>query len=113
MARNSVRIRLKAYEHRSIDAAAEKIVSCVNEHGEKKVVGPVPLPTEKQVVTILRAVHKYKDSREQFEIRTHKRIIDLNNPQKETIEALKNLDVPAGVDINIKTNIEIKVHDME
>ena len=102
MARNSVRIRLKAYEHRSIDAAAEKIVKCVNEHGAKKVVGPVPLPTEKQVVTILRAVHKYKDSREQFEIRTHKRLIEIVGPTSEAIDALSRLELPSGVDIEIK-----------
>lgn len=102
MAKNSVRIRLKAYEHRSLDTAAEKIVACVNEHGAKKVVGPVPLPTEKQVVTILRAVHKYKDSREQFEVRTHKRLIEIVGPTTETIDALSRLELPSGVDIEIK-----------
>ena len=102
MAKNSVRIRLKAYEHRILDASAEKIVQAAQAHGAKKIVGPVPLPTEKQVVTILRAVHKYKDSREQFEKRTHKRLIDINNPSKETIEALTHLDIPSGVDIQIK-----------
>ncbi len=102
MAKNSVRIRLKAYENRSLDAAAEKIVSAANSHGAKKVVGPVPLPTEREVVTILRAVHKYKDSREQFEIRTHKRLIEIVGPSAETIDALSRLDLPAGVDIEIK-----------
>ena len=79
MAKNSVRIRLKAYEHRILDASAEKIVQAAQNHGAKKIVGPVPLPTEKQVVTVLRAVHKYKDSREQFEIRTHKRLMRLSD----------------------------------
>ncbi len=102
MAKNSVRIRLKAYEHRNLDAASEKIVKTVNTHGAKKIVGPVPLPTEKQVVTVLRAVHKYKDSREQFEIRTHKRLIEIIGPSAETIEALSRLDLPSGVDIEIK-----------
>ena len=90
MAKNSVRIRLKAYENRSLDAAAEKIV------------GPVPLPTEREVITVLRAVHKYKDSREQFEIRTHKRLIEIIGPSAETIDALSRLDLPSGVDIEIK-----------
>ena len=102
MAKNSVRIRLKAYEHRILDSSAEKIVTAAQAHGAKKIVGPVPLPTEKQVVTILRAVHKYKDSREQFESRTHKRLIDIKNPTKETVEALAHLDIPSGVAINIK-----------
>ena len=102
MAKNSVRIRLKAYESRSLDAASEKIVQTVNNHGAKKIVGPVPLPTEREVVTILRAVHKYKDSREQFEIRTHKRLIEIIGPSAETIDALSRLDLPSGVDIEIK-----------
>lgn len=101
MAKNTMRIRLKAYEHRILDDSAKKIVEAATKHGAKKVVGPVPLPTEKQVVTILRAVHKYKDSREQFEKRTHKRLIDIVNPTKETIEALSHLDIPSGVDIKI------------
>ena len=96
-----IRVRLKAYDHVSLDASAEKIITVAKNTGAE-VVGPIPLPTEKQVFTILRAVHKYKDSREQFEIRTHKRIIDINKPKKETIDALKNLDLPAGVDIEIK-----------
>ena len=102
MANNTMRIRLKAYEHRILDDSAKKIVEAATKHGAKKVVGPVPLPTEKQVYTILRAVHKYKDSREQFECRTHKRLIDINNPSKETIDALQHLDLPSGVDIQIK-----------
>ena len=98
---NKIRIRLKAYEHRSLDLAASKIVETVKRLGGK-VSGPVPLPTEIQKYTILRAVHKYKDSREQFEMRTHKRLIDIKNPKKDTIEALKRLDLPSGVDIQIK-----------
>ena len=96
-----IRVRLKAYDHVNLDLSAERIVQVAKNSGAT-VVGPIPLPTEKQVFTILRAVHKYKDSREQFEIRTHKRIIDITNPKKETIDALKNLDLPAGVDIEIK-----------
>lgn len=102
MAKNSVRIRLKAYEHRILDSSAEKIVTAAQAHGAKKIVGPVPLPTEKQVVTILRAVHKYKDSREQFEMRTHKRLIDILSPTPKTADALSRLDLPAGVDITLK-----------
>ena len=102
MEKNSVRIRLKAYEHRILDTASEKIVKAAQEHGAKKVVGPVPLPTERQVVTVLRAVHKYKDSREQFEIRTHKRLIEIVGPTAETIDALSRLELPSGVDIEIK-----------
>ena len=96
-----LRVRLKAYDHVNLDVAAEKIVAAAQKTGAT-VVGPIPLPTEKQVYTILRAVHKYKDSREQFEIRTHKRIIDIINPKKETMDALKNLDLAAGVDIEVK-----------
>ena len=96
-----IRVRLKAYDHVNLDMSAAKIVEAAKATGAG-VVGPIPLPTEKQVFTILRAVHKYKDSREQFEIRTHKRIIDISNPSKATIDALKNLDLPAGVDIDIK-----------
>ena len=99
MAKNSVRIRLKAYENRSLDAASEKIVSTAANHGAKKIVGPVPLPTEREVITVLRAVHKYKDSREQFEIRTHKRLVDVIRPTQKTTEALQKLEIPAGVDI--------------
>ena len=98
---NKIRIRLKAYDHRSLDLAASKIVETVKRTGGK-VSGPVPLPTEIQKYTILRAVHKYKDSREQFEMRTHKRLIDILSPSKETIDALQHLDLPNGVDIAIK-----------
>ena len=96
-----IRVRLKAYDHVYLDQSAERIVQVAKNSGAT-VVGPIPLPTEKQVFTILRAVHKYKDSREQFEIRTHKRIIDITNPKKETLDALKNLDLPSGVNIEIK-----------
>ena len=96
-----IRVRLKAYDHVNLDQSAERIVQVAKNSGAT-VVGPIPLPTEKQVFTILRAVHKYKDSREQFEIRTHKRIIDITNPKKETLDALKILDLPSGVDIEIK-----------
>ena len=102
MAKNSVRIRLKAYEHRILDASAEKIVQAAQAHGAKKIVGPVPLPTEIERVTVLRAVHKDKDAREQFESRTHKRLIDILDPSKEVVDALTRLDLPSGVDINIK-----------
>ena len=98
---NKIRIRLKAYDHRSLDLAASKIVETVKRTGGK-VSGPVPLPTEIEKFTILRAVHKYKDSREQFEMRTHKRLIDIVEPSKETIDALQHLDLPSGVDIEIK-----------
>ena len=101
MSKTKVRIKLKAYEHRSLDLAASKIVETVKRTGGK-VSGPVPLPTEIQKYTILRAVHKYKDSREQFEMRTHKRLIDITEPSKETIDALQHLDLPSGVDIEIK-----------
>ena len=96
-----IRIRLKAYDHHLIDQAAEKIVETVKRTGVE-VSGPIPLPTEKKIITILRAVHKYKDSREQFERRTHKRLIDVLKPTQKTIEALTSLDLPAGVDIEIK-----------
>ena len=96
-----IRIRLKAYDHQLIDQAAEKIVETAKRSGAT-VSGPIPLPTKKEVVTILRAVHKYKDSREQFERRTHKRLIDVVKPSAKTVEALMSLDLPAGVDIGIK-----------
>ena len=96
-----IRIRLKAYDHQLIDQAAEKIVDTAKRSGAE-VSGPIPLPTKKEVVTILRAVHKYKDSREQFERRTHKRLIDVVKPSAKTVEALQSLDLPAGVDIEIK-----------
>ncbi|MBQ4370209.1 MAG: 30S ribosomal protein S10 [Oscillospiraceae bacterium] len=96
-----IRIRLKAYDHQLIDQAAEKIVETAK-RTEAKVSGPIPLPTKKEIVTILRAVHKYKDSREQFERRTHKRLVDILNPTQSTIEALQALVLPAGVEIEIK-----------
>ena len=96
-----IRIRLKAYDHQVIDQSAEKIVETAKRTGAE-VSGPIPLPTKKEVVTILRAVHKYKDSREQFERRTHKRLIDLINPPKKAIEALTTIELPAGVEIEIK-----------
>ena len=102
MAQNEmIRIRMKAYDHQLIDQSAEKIVVTAKRTGAT-VSGPIPLPTKKEVVTILRAVHKYKDSREQFERRTHKRLIDINNPSPKTVEALMSLDLPAGVEIEIK-----------
>ena len=97
----TIRVRLQAYDHKILDLAVEKIISAAKKTGAG-VVGPIPLPTEKQVYTILRAVHKYKDAREQFEIRTHKRLIDITNPTKETVETLRKLDLPSGVDIDIK-----------
>lgn len=96
-----IRIRLKAYDHQLIDASAEKIVETAKRTGAS-VSGPIPLPTKKEIVTILRAVHKYKDSREQFERRTHKRLIDILKPSAKTIEALTTLELPAGVEIEIK-----------
>ena len=101
MSNNKIRIRLKAYDHRLLDTACGKILETVKRTGGE-VSGPVPLPTEVEKITVLRAVHKYKDSREQFERRTHKRLIDINNPSKETIDALSHLDLPSGVDIQIK-----------
>ena len=101
MANQRIRIKLKAYEHSLIDQSAEKIVDPAKRTGAQ-VSGPIPLPTEKEIVTILRATHKYKDSREQFEIRTHKRLIDIIQPSTKTVEALMKLDLPAGVDIEIK-----------
>ena len=96
-----IRIRLRAYDHELIDQSAEKIIETAKRNGAK-VSGPIPLPTEKQIVTILRAVHKYKDSREQFERRTHKRLIDILKPSPKTVEALMSLELPAGVEIEIK-----------
>jgi len=96
-----MRIRLKAYDHQVLDQTAEKIVDTAKRTGSK-VSGPIPLPTEKEVVTILRAPHKYKDSREQFETRTHKRLIDILFPSTRTVEQLMRLELPAGVDIEIK-----------
>jgi small subunit ribosomal protein S10 len=102
MAKQKIRIRLKAFDHKVLDQSAVKIVDAAKRTGAE-VSGPIPLPTEKEVITILRAVHKYKDSREQFEMRTHKRLIDITNPTQKTISALMGLNLPAGVDIEIKT----------
>ncbi len=99
--KEKIRIRIKGYDHQLVDQSAEKIVQTAKRTGAR-VSGPVPLPTEKQVITILRAVHKYKDSREQFEMRTHKRLIDILKPSNKTVEALMGLELPAGVDIEIK-----------
>jgi small subunit ribosomal protein S10 len=101
MAGEKIRIRLKSYDHEVIDTSARKIVDTVIRTGAK-VVGPVPLPTEKNVYCVIRSPHKYKDSREQFEMRTHKRLIDIIDPTPKTVDALMRLDVPAGVDIQIK-----------
>ena len=101
MSNQKVRINLKAYDHRLLDVAAGKIIETVKRTGGE-VSGPVPLPTEIEKVTVLRSVHKYKDAREQFEKRTHKRLIDIKNPTKETVEALAHLDIPSGVAIKIK-----------
>lgn len=96
-----IRIKIKGYDHAVVDAAAAKIVDAAKRSGAR-VSGPIPLPTDKEIVTILRAVHKYKDSREQFERRTHKRLIDITNSTPKTVEALMALDLPAGVEIEIK-----------
>ena len=101
MASQVMRITLKAYDHELIDASAAKLIETVKKTGAK-VSGPVPLPTKKEVVTILRAVHKYKDSREQFEQRTHKRLIDVLTPSQKTVDALSRMEMPAGVNITIK-----------
>lgn len=99
--KEKIRIRLKGYDHSLVDKAAEKIVETAKRTGAQ-VSGPVPLPTEKEVVTILRAVHKYKDSREQFETKTHKRVIDVIKPNQKAVEALIGIELPAGVDMEIK-----------
>ena len=96
-----IRIKIKGYEHAVVDAAAVKIVEAVKRSGAQ-VSGPIPLPTDKEIITILRAVHKYKDSREQFEMRTHKRLIDILRPSNKTVDALTSLELPAGVEIEIK-----------
>ncbi len=101
MASKKIRIRLKAYDYRILDVSVEKIIAAAKNSGAS-VVGPIPLPTEKQVYTILRAVHIYKDAREQFEIRTHKRLIEIINPNKQTIDILSHLDLPSGVNIDLK-----------
>ena len=101
MANQKIRIKLKAYEHSLIDESAARIVETATRTGSR-VSGPIPLPTEKEIVTILRSPHKHKDSREQFEMRTHKRLIDILQPTPKTVEALTKLDLPAGVEIEIK-----------
>ncbi|CAK7004354.1 30S ribosomal protein S10 [Tissierella carlieri] len=100
--KQKIRIRLKAYDHELLDASAQRIVETAKRTGAT-VSGPVPLPTEKEIITILRAVHKYKDSREQFEQRTHKRLIDILNPNQKTVDSLMKLNLPAGVDIEIRS----------
>ena len=99
--KEKIRVRLKSYDHTLIDTAAEKIVDVAKRNGAT-VSGPVPLPTEKEITTILRAVHKYKDSREQFELRTHKRLIDIVKPTQKTVDAISSLELPAGVEIEVK-----------
>ena len=101
MASQKIRIKLKSYEHNLIDQSAERIVETAKRTGAR-VSGPIPLPTEREIVTILRATHKYKDSREQFERRTHKRLIDIHNINPRTVDAMMKLDLPAGVEIEIK-----------
>ena len=101
MAQGKIRVRLKSYDSTIIAAAAQMIVEVAKRNGSR-VSGPIPLPTDKEIVTILRAVHKYKDSREQFEMRTHKRLIDILDPQQKTVEALMSIELPAGVEIEIK-----------
>ena len=101
MAKTALRIKLVSYDHRLIDESARKIVETAKKTGAK-VSGPIPLPTEKEVFTIIRSPHKYKDSREQFESRTHKRLIDIYSPNAKAVDALMKIDLPAGVDIKIK-----------
>ena len=101
MAQNKIRVRLKSYDSTIIDAAAQKVVEVAKRNGSK-VSGPIPLPTDREIVTILRAVHKYKDSREQFEMRTHKRLIDILKPTQKVVDALMSVELPAGVEIEVK-----------
>jgi small subunit ribosomal protein S10 len=101
MAKQKIRIRLKAYEHRTLDQAADKIVQTAQRTGAQ-ISGPIPLPTERSLYTVIRSPHKYKDSREQFEMRTHKRLIDIIDPTPKTVDSLMKLDLPSGVDIEIK-----------
>ncbi len=101
MAKQKIRIRLKAYEHRILDQSADKIVETAKRTGAA-ISGPIPLPTERTLYTVIRSPHKYKDSREQFEMRTHKRLIDIVNPTPKTVDSLMKLDLPSGVDIEIK-----------
>ncbi len=101
MANQRIRIKLKSYDHNLVDLACSKIVDAAVKMGSK-VSGPIPLPTEKEIVTVLRATHKYKDAREQFELRTYKRLIDIYSPNAKTIDSLTKLDLPAGIDVKIK-----------
>ncbi|MCH5151923.1 MAG: 30S ribosomal protein S10 [Clostridiales bacterium] len=101
MATQRIRIKLKSYDHNLVDLACGKIVEAAQKMGSK-VSGPIPLPTEKEIVTVLRATHKYKDAREQFELRTYKRLIDIYSPNAKTVDSLTKLDLPAGIDIKIK-----------
>ena len=101
MAKQKIRIRLKAYEHRILDQSADKIVETAKRTGAT-ISGPIPLPTERTLYTVIRSPHKYKDSREQFEMRTHKRLIDIVKPTPKTVDSLMKLDLPSGVDIEIK-----------
>lgn len=101
MANQKMRITLKAYDHKLIDQSVVKIIDTAKKTGAK-VSGPIPLPTKKEIITVLRAVHKYKDAREQFEMRTHKRLIDITMPTQKTVDALTRLDLPDGVDITLK-----------
>lgn len=100
-ANKKIKVRLKSYDHTLVDAAATKVVELAKRNGAE-VSGPIPLPTEKEIITILRAVHKYKDSREQFEQRTHKRLVEIINPSQKAVDALMNIELPAGVEIDIK-----------
>ena len=99
--KEKIRVRLKSYDHTIIDAAAEKVVDVAKRNGAT-VSGPIPLPTDKEIITILRAVHKYKDSREQFELHTHKRLVDIIKPSQKVVDALMNVELPAGVEIEVK-----------
>ncbi len=99
--KEKIRVKLKSYDHFLVDQAAEKIVDTVKRTGAE-VSGPIPLPTDKEIITILRAVHKYKDSREQFELKTHKRLIDIIKPSQKTVDALTSIELPAGVEIEVK-----------
>ena len=101
MAQNKIRVRLKSYDSTIIDAAAAKVVEVAKRNGSK-VSGPIPLPTDREIVTILRAVHKYKDSREQFEQRTHKRLVEIIKPNEKVVKAITTLELPAGVEIQVK-----------
>ncbi len=99
--KEKIRVKLKSYDNTLVDAAAEKIVALAKRNGAE-VSGPIPLPTDREITTILRAVHKYKDSREQFELRTHKRLIDIIKPSEKTVDALMSVELPAGVEIEVK-----------